>query len=238
MLNIVGTNAEKLLLERAYIPKSKIYSLDSDLDHGRELSIGKLDNLKDAPELINQIKLNSQIRIWYSSINSEDLNRYLYLISLISRINPNSTIYKIDITVYNPQIYGLIACTEENIKELINYQQKLTKTDIEIASYRWKELLKENADLRVKKDEILVSIPKEELEKRILEELSHLKERPVNYFIGDLLAKNVYNIQSYRTYEDLIASLIKKHKIQIVRTEKQKGIFEEELSINIISIKK
>lgn len=168
MLNIVGTELEKILLERANFSKEEIYSLHQDLDCGRELSIGRIDNLKDNKELIKKIKSSKKVRIWYSSINSEDQNRCLYLVNLILKNSPDCDIYLIDANHYKKEIYTVAACNLKEIQMLNKYQKKLTHEEIYKLSDEWEKLRKENADLRVIKKGQLTSVPYEELEQKIL----------------------------------------------------------------------
>ncbi|MCI6266706.1 MAG: DUF3658 domain-containing protein [Erysipelotrichaceae bacterium] len=238
MLNIVGTELEKILLERANFSKEEIYSLHQDLDCGRELSIGRIDNLKDNKELIKKIKSSKKVRIWYSSINSEDQNRCLYLVNLILKNSPDCDIYLIDANHYKKEIYTVAACNLKEIQMLNKYQKKLTHEEIYKLSDEWEKLRKENADLRVIKKGQLTSVPYEELEQKILEELSKHEKISELKLIGLRLAKNIYNIQSFRTYNDIMNKLIKENKIQINKIETKQGYRIEKLSIRILTIKK
>ena len=145
MLEIVNESQQKLLLERTSLKSNEIYSINKKFnDH--MLNVGKLDKLSVPKELLIKINKQKNIRIWYSSKTSEDLNMYLYILNLIYKKNNNINVYAIDIYKQNNKYYSLSECSEEEIENLLQYKNKLSHKDLKTFSDIWDKLVKENAD--------------------------------------------------------------------------------------------
>ena len=239
MLELVSGEFEEQLLKRSSLSYEKIYNLENKSKRSLELCIGNIQDQEINQDLIDELKKHQEFSIWYSSLNTEELNNYYYLINQISTNIPNSTIYVIDTTKYKKEIFSLLSCKEEEIENLLKYQQKLTLEDIKEATDYWNNLVQENADLRIIENNKLVSLPYSKVEVEILTRLAKYKEIDLQEFIGtELLATNLFYIRNGKTWEYLINNLINQNKIKTLRTETKLNSLGYKMTTNILSIVK
>lgn len=231
MLEIVNESQQKLLLERTSLKSNEIYSINKKFnDH--MLNVGKLDKLSVPKELLIKINKQKNIRIWYSSKTSEDLNMYLYILNLIYKKNNNINVYAIDIYKQNNKYYSLSECSEEEIENLLQYKNKLSHKDLKTFSDIWDKLVEENADLRLIIDGKLTSLPLTYLTNKLLNKLSSYKEIEESKFISLFKIETSHLIDNYYTIEDIISKLIKEHKIIIKRKKLISNIKTNIIAIN------
>ena len=232
MLELVRREEEKSLLERTNLKLDYIYNLGSR--YNAYVCIQPIEELPGDKELIKELKKHKEFRIWYSSTSSEDLNTYYYLIEKIYNNIKNPIIYVIDL----PQ--NILSCTEKEIEEAIKYQKKLSNKQIEDSITYWHQLQLEKGDLRLIKNNKLVSISYEEIDEYILDRLSNYEEISIIDFINkELIVPNLFSItETYGTWNILIKRLINQNKIRIVRREYQKDILGYEFQVEIISVVK
>ncbi len=184
---------------------------------------GKIENLK------NKLKCNNIVRIWFSSLDSEDYSFFLFVIYLINKMNKEikiniinvGTIPKNDKLKYGP--YWSLGCFSPNeIKELLQFEKQLTQEEIIDISKEWIKLEKENGDLRIIDNKKLKSVNYGFLDKTILEELSKYEEVDEIRFIVDLMIRerekhDLGGINGEIIFSYRIDELIKQNKIKIVR---------------------
>lgn len=120
MLELVSSNEERFLLERSNLSLDKVCSLNLDIEE-KWLCLGNITQIKGEKNLIKKLKKYQEFRIWYSSINTEELNNYYYLVNRIFTNIKNSTIYIVNPTNYKKEIYSIIASSKETVENLVNY---------------------------------------------------------------------------------------------------------------------
>jgi len=235
MLELVRRKEEKVLLERTNLKFDKICNLCSNFN--AYVCIYPISKLSGYQRLSKELKKHKEFRIWYSSISSEDLNTYYYLINQIYNNIKNPTIYVIDASKHSNNINNILSCTEKEVEELPKYQQKLTSKEIETTINYWHQLQLEKGDLRLIKDKKLVSVSYEEINKEILERLSKYDEISILDFINkELLIPNLFFItEIYGTWNILIKRLINQNKIRIVRKEYQINSLGYKMQVEIIA---
>ena len=143
----------------------------------KKVSLAEFSPRDEYNTLVEKIADYDEIRIWYSSCDSEDLNTYYYLVNYLS--DKNKIIYSCD--VCNECNFSLGCYSSDEIHKLLLNTKKLMKEEIVNISLSWKQLEKENADLRLVEDNKLVSHNFSFLDNKILKKLKDYKE-PVKYF--------------------------------------------------------
>lgn len=248
--------------EYGVLKKSKLFEEKNIIEMALLLNVGSIKNLEqiefkttcdaliDVKEKIEnlkeKLKYHNTVRIWFSSLDSEDYNFFMFVVYLINKINKNiiiniinvGTIPKNDKLKYGP--YWSLGCFSSNeIKELIQFERKLTIQEIDDISSKWKKLETENRDLRIIENKKLKSVNYEFLDKIALEELSKYEEIDEIRLIVDLMARerekqDLGGINGEIIFRYRINELIKQNKIKIVRIEQKKNILGETRNINII----
>lgn len=248
MLEIVNGMSEYGVLKR-----SKLFKEENIIEMALLLNVGSIKDLEnteikttcdaliDVKEKIenlkNKLKCNNTVRIWFSSLDSEDYSFFLFVIYLINKINKEvkiniinvGTIPKNDKLKYGS--YWSLGCFSPNeIKELLQFERTLTQEEIQSLSKEWMKLESENSDIRIIDNKKLKSVNYEFLDKTILEELSKYEEVDEIRLIVDLMIRerekhDLGGINGEIIFSYRINELIKQNKIKIVR---------ERLSVNAI----
>ena len=133
---------------------------------------------------------------------------------------------------------SISACTNKELSKYQDYQEKITESEIKIASNYWETLKKENADLRLIENNKLVSMPYKKLENEILNELSKYEEISEIKLLAIVIVHNTLGIKDFDPLKITLNKLIKNNQIKVLRTEKIKGVIQEEITTNILSIRK
>ena len=188
------------------------------------------------------------VRIWFSSIDSEDYNFFTFMVYLINKINKDIKINIIDVGTIKPiekivPTWSISCYDTEEIKELLQFTRVLTQEEISDISDEWKRLEKENADLRIIENKKLKSVSYDFLDKRILEELSKNKETDEIKLISDMMCRerndnDVGGIFGCLIIEYRIKELIKQNKIKIVREKLIMNAIKELRKRTVIKIVK
>ena len=116
MLELVRREEEKILLERTSLNFDEVCNLCGSFN--AYVCMCPIAKLPGYQRLSKELKRHKEFRIWYSSISSEDLNTYYYLINQIYNNIKNPTIYVIDASKYNKDIANILCCNEKEVKEL------------------------------------------------------------------------------------------------------------------------
>ena len=184
----------------------------------KKVSLAEFSPKEEYNILIDKIANYNEIRIWYSSCDCEDLNTYYYLVNYLS--DKNKIIYSCD--VCNGCNYSLGCYPSYEIDNLLSNTKKLTKEEIANISLSWKQLEKENADLRLIEDNKLVSHDFNFLDNKILKNLNTYKE-PVRYyyFVGELMSNKIYGLYADIFFSARIDYLIEIGKIEIIEIKKR-----------------
>ena len=248
MLEIVNGMSEYGVLKR-----SKLFKEENIIEMALLLNVGSIKDLEnteikttcnaliDVKEKIetlkDKLKCNNTVRIWFSSLDSEDYSFFLFVIYLINKINKEikiniinaGTIPKNEKLKYGP--YWSLGCfSPDEIKELSQFERTLTQEEIQSLSKEWMKLESENSDLRIIDNKKLKSVNYEFLDKTILEELSKYEEVDEIRLIVDLMIRerekhDLGGINGEIIFSYRISELIKQNKIKIVR---------ERLTVNAI----
>lgn len=238
MLEIVDGLTEQYVLR-----KIKLFESENIIDMALLLNVGHINNLENiekkitCDETINvkekieklkeKLKQHNNVRIWFSSIDSEDYNFFHFIVYLINKINKNIKINIIDVGTIKPirkivPTWSVSCYDTEEIKELLQFTRVLTQEEISNISDEWKMLEQENSDLRIIENKKLKSVSYDFLDKRILEELSKNKEMDEIKLVSDMMCRERNNNDVGGIYGCLIIKyrikeLIKQNKIKIVR---------------------
>lgn len=243
MLEIVNGKAQKNLLE-----KTELFEKENIIDMSLLLNIGNIKNIEEieirnecnekilTKEKIdnfkNRIKENENIRIWYSSIDSEDYCFFLYIIYLAQK--QNIKIKTIDVGIDNK--WSITNYDKNEIQEIIKFEEELTEKEINNICKIWNQLEKENSDLRIIESKKIKSVNYEYLDKKILSELKTHNEIMETKLLINIRNKRIGNIHGFIIYDYRIKELIKQNKIKIIREETKMNILEKEEKVNILRI--
>lgn len=245
MLEITISGTDRMVLTKSnlfndndIIDFSLLFTYDKikkiETKEHKKVSLAEFSPKEEYNTLVEKIANYEEIRIWYSSFASEDLNTYYYLVNYLS--DKNKIIYKCD--VCNGCNFSLGCYTSDEIDNLLLNTKKLTQEEIINISLSWEQLKEENADLRLIQDNKLVSYNFNFLDNKILEKLSSYKE-PVKYysFVGNLMSTKMYGLYSDLFFSARIDYLIEIGKIEIVEIRKEKNIIGELVGYKYIRIK-
>lgn len=236
MLEIVISESEKNVLNYSNLfKKNDIVSFSLLLTYGKikDIEQNEYKRVLDVElnpkcifnELIEKIDNYGEIRIWYSSCDSESLNTYYFLVNYLS--NKNKTIYRCD--VYDEEYFSLGSYDSSKIEKLLLNTSKLNNDEVNNICLIWEKLLEENGDLRLLENNRLVSHSFDFLDNIILEYLS-LYENSIKYhsFIGTLVSKELFGIRGDLFFSARIDYLINTGKIIVDKIVREKNIIGEE----------
>ena len=244
MLEITISETDRMILV-----KSHLFNNNDVIDFSLLLTYGKVQGIEteqykkvsseefnpkeEYTILVDKIANYKEIRIWYSSLDCEALNTYYYLVNYLS--DKNKIIYCCDIC--NGCNYSLGCYATNELDNLLLNTKELTKEVMMDISLSWKQLEKENADLRLIEDTKLVSHGFNFLDNIILKTLNKYKE-PVQYysFVVDLMSKKIYGLCSDIYFLARIDYLIEIGKIEIVEIKKEKNIIGNLVDYKYIKI--
>lgn len=101
------------------------------------------------------IDFSKKIRIYSSKNNIQEYLSFIYLCNILK----NNDIFVVFIDDFLEEANSLGNIAPDEIGEVLKYEKKLTKS--EIASYKneWKNLVKENGDIRLFKNKKVISVP-------------------------------------------------------------------------------
>ena len=250
--------------EYGLLKKSNLFKEENIIDMSLLLNVGHINNLENLENKItcnNEINVKEKIdklkeilnnyrnvRIWYSSLDSEDYNFFIFIVYLINKINKNITISQLDVGKVKKTdkikfgAYWSLGCYDKlEIEGLLEFEKNLTPEEIKSITKAWKKLEQENSDLRIIENGKIKSVNYEYLDKKILEELSKHNEIDETRLVVDLMLRertehDMGGINGQIIFSYRIKELIKQNKIKIVRIEQKKNISGETKNINIIKI--
>lgn len=200
----------------------------------KKVSLAEFSPKEEYNVLVKKIDNYDEIRVWYSSCDCEDLNTYYYLVNYLS--SKNKIIYSCD--VCKGDNYSLGCYSSDEINNLLLSTKKLAKEEIININLIWKQLEKENSDLRLIEDNKLISRNFDFLDNKILEKLGNYKE-PVRYysFVGSLMSNKMYGLSSDLFFSARIDHLIEIGKIEVAEIRKEKNIIGKLIDYKYIKIK-
>ena len=138
-----------LLLNVGYI--NNLENLENKTTCNNEINVKeKIDKLKE------KLKEHKIVRIWYSSLDSEDYNFFMFLVYLINKIDNNISIKQVDVGKVNKTgkikfgaSWSLGCYNELEVEGLLDFQNELSTDKINNISNEWKKFEKENSDLKI-----------------------------------------------------------------------------------------
>lgn len=220
MLEIVPFESDK-----GYLESSGLFNKDDIITASLLFSIGKIKgiknevgrsvcginipNLQELKSLKEKAKSYKSIRIWYSSIDSEDVSTLYFVINYLSDIE---NIYICDT---NPSLFSH---STQEISKLLEKTKKLTKEEIENYEKLWDKLEEENGDLRLLNNSHLESKSYEYLDNKIIEYLKQYSSIRYGHFIINECMK-LFNLKFDLLFKVRIDKMIEDKKIEIVNQE-------------------
>lgn len=239
MLEIVFSDAEKLLLERSNLfNKDDILSLTfllsmeklDDFEHQTKRIIGdiKVNIPNEIRKLKNKVKDYENIRIWYASSVNEDYLSMMYVVYLCS----NKTIEVVDAYQRN----GVSGYADNEIKDLVKENITLTKKEIQEYILKWNKIYDANSEVRFLDNGEIINESYSCFDNAIIDKLSSLGETKEMSFIGDCMANNLKNFTMFVCYKSRVDYLKSIGKIVVTKTVTEKNIIGEDRTINYIKV--
>jgi len=249
MLHItVGESEERLLRKSNQFPQDDIMNFCMILSYGklkdlenqeyREIPINirklipwKVNVKEKLKELEEKIKINKDVRIWYSKLDNEDVCTMCFLIYYLSKYD--------DINIYISEVGrtwgGLGGYSADEIIHLVDKKELLENKN----KYKelWKKIEKENSDIRIYENNEIVSHDYKYLDERILELLKQCGE--INYytFVGRCMGNSICNFCGDIYFMARIDEMIKNNLIKITKIQQEINAIGEPVEIKYISIK-
>jgi len=205
MLNICYGKSAQGILQRAFEDINESNIIDMSL----LLSFGNISDLNSEifrsaliyedilikekrDELLKLTNNHSKIRIWNSTGDAEDYCDFLYTLEILNSANVNVEINVIDGYEQkldrNGNLYEIQTITqrsEEEVKELINKEEKLDQEKTREHLNLWNKLKSENKYMRIIKDKKLISVEQNYFDDKIVYYMK--KDYQPNYTIRQLL---------------------------------------------------
>lgn len=218
MLEIVPFESDK-----GYLESSGLFNKDDIITASLLFSIGRIKGIKNEVERnvcglnipnLQELKLKEKaksyksIRIWYSSIDSEDVSTLYFVINYLSDIE---NIYICDTKP------SLFAYSTQEINTLKDKTKKLTKEEIEKYRNLWDKLEEENNDLRLLNNSHLESKSYEYLDNKIIENLKQYESVRYGSFIFECM--KLFNLKFDLLFKERIDKMIKDKKIEVLDQE-------------------
>jgi len=185
-------------------------------------------------KFIEKIQKNTNVRIWYSSIDSEDNCFFLFAMYLINKYNDKLIVSVIDVGKISAN--SVCCFLDEEIKDLFKLEQKINKKQLNKYSEKWDNLMNENKDLRLIENDEVKSFDFSYLDSKILEQLSKYDKIEKNKFLGHCIAIGLCSIHSYIVFNYCIEQLIKENKIKIISKIQKKDCTGEMKKHEFIAI--
>ncbi len=250
MLEITnGLSDQWVLTKTKLFKKEDIIEMSLLLNVGSIKDLEKIETKTTCNEIINvkekidklkeKLETHDTVRIWYSSMDSEDYNFFTFMVYVINKIKKNITIKTINVgeipktekLKYGPS-WSISCYSEDEIREIMKFEKQLTTEEIDDISIEWIKLENENADLRIIEKQGLKSANYKFLDDIVLEELSKCKEMDENRLIVNLMLREQENhdvggINGQIIFQYRINELKKQNKIKVVRTRLELNAIKE-----------
>lgn len=246
MLHITMSPTGKKVLE-----KSNLFNNDNIMSFCLILSYGNIKNIKKLKykeleydkeniwkvnindklnELEEKIKINKEIRIWYSNHDNEDVCNMCFLIYYLSE-------YK-DLKIYLSEIGngwgGLGAYHPDEIINLVD--KKILLNDINKYKKLWIKLENENSDIRIYENNIINSCNFDYLDNKILKLLEKHDEIKERKLIAECMIERICNNCKDIIFKARIDYMIRKGVIKITKIKKERDIIDRIETVKYIKI--
>ncbi len=165
-------------------------------------------------EISNNITNHTVIRIWSSKKNDDDYMLLLFLCNFLKdRINTINIVFSSD---YNELQYSINFLDYKKVNDVLKYEKKLSKDEIETYAKKWNKLVEINSELRTLENGEVKSKKYSDYYNIILSILKERKSCKIANLIGECMVKNVLNDARDFVYLYLIDQLIDLNKIKII----------------------
>ena len=259
MLEIVNGLTDHLVLTKTKLfKKEDIIEMSLLLNVDSIKDLEKIETKTTCNEIINvkekidklkeKLKTHDTIRIWYSSMDSEDYNFFTFTVYLINKIKKGITIKTINVGTIEPKgkivpTWSVSCYLSEEIKALLKFEKQLSKEEINDISNEWIKLENENADLRIIENKKLKSANYKFLDDIVLEELSKYKETDEIKLVAELMKRerdygDIGGLYGTLIFYYRIDELKKQNKIKVVRTRLELNAIKELEKRTVIKIVK
>ena len=115
--------------------------------------------------MLEKIEKHNKVRIWTSTITTEDYLNMLYVLHLLKTQDKkieisivDSTKVPIDDEYPNCAAWNMVCVGDEGVKRLLGYEEKLASKKIDEFLNIWDELVKQNSSLRICVDSKVQSV--------------------------------------------------------------------------------
>lgn len=183
--------------------------------------------LDDVKEKIDD---DTHLRIWSSKKNDNDYLMLLYVCNYFKGITVNMSV--IFCNEYNEYVHSIAALDAKEIDELLKYEHKLTKSEIDNYAKLWNELVNANSELRVLENGEIKNKKYADYYDIILSILKEKRICTIANLVGECMAREVINDAGSILYGFLIDRLINLKKITIVEKEERHFVDIIEMSEN------
>ncbi len=203
---------------------------------GLNLAIGDLKHNRDAflkelyedPEwqyhnyledVANGLNDDTILRVWSSKKNDNDYLLLLYVCNYFKgKINNLHIVFCDD---YNENICSIAATDAKEIKGMLEYEQELTKEEIQEYARLWNGLLEANSELRVLEEGKVKNKKYADYYTDILDILREEKEITIANLIAKCMVNKVINDAGSIIYSYLIDKLISMGKIKVIEKKER-----------------
>jgi len=243
MLEIAISESEKMLLEKAGYENVISFCLllsygnIKDLENQNEKTVGDIKvPIKKQLQKLEQCN-PKQIRIWYSSLDNEDVCTLYFLNSYFYQ--KNVQILACDVTDKNHFSVG--SYTAKEIRPLEKKTIVIKEPEQKQYNDEWIALVEENSDLRVIHNNSLKSVSFDYLDKRILDILKQYESVRYWKLVGKCMEERLCGFYGDIFFSTRINELIKQNLIEVCEVRKEQnmiGEWKEQKYIRAKKIKK
>lgn len=157
--------------------------------------------LGDIREINNNLKLPNKIRIWSSKSMIKDYLSFLYFCYI-----HEGDISVVFVDEHDKSLYTIGAAKLAEIVKLLKHEKQLSKQEKDRYAYEWKNLQEENSELRLFKNNKVISVSFSYIEDYIKKHYDNSKSESQNF--GALLANDDDNHITYNVYRELVGKII------------------------------
>ena len=143
VVEICFTKAGEKTLKDSFLNKNEIICFSEDFVIGDISNIDKKINVDSS----------KKVCIYSCKNNIHDYLSFLYLCSIL-----NNDIYVVFTDDYVKDAFSLSAISSREINEILKHEKKLSKDNIEKYKNEWKKLTEENSELRIIKNQKVMSV--------------------------------------------------------------------------------
>ena len=191
--------------------------------------IYEVNNIYSLKNIINDLKeaINNKnkIRIWTTHSQIDAYLMFLYICNFFSNIDYD--LYVLYSDEFDKECYSPACMNENELEKLLKFEHKLTKQEIKEHSNEWKQIVRDDSDMRIIKNGKAISVSFNYYDDIILNKLKELGEVKTVSLVGNLM-KDIHLYDTVFTY--LIDRLIKDKKIII--TNKDERLWKSIIKIN------